>query len=353
MSHVLFVEVEAQAEVEILTHSGYITPLGMYRVVGEAKNLGSRFLGPVDLNFTFYDANNSIIPTLTKNGTTVLDVLSPNRTSPFSCYVTTQVEMIRSYSVSVIGYTTATAKPYDLNIVAHSYDNTSIYGVIENRGYVNASNTIVFATFYDENKNVVDESATEPGSIDDIGRAYTTVFHISHFVLPHIFERARWYSLTAECEQYALMEEAGLTRFLPPPFAAFVCTPSTNVTLGEIVTFNATGSHASENRTVASFNWKFGDNSTGLGIVTTHTYDTIGNFTVELTVKDNEGLETLAIQIVRVTEATNENGDPNMVFYVFGAVVATSAAILFIAVFIAKKRQTQKRRHVKKTGKTG
>jgi PKD repeat protein len=351
LSRVLFAEVKAETEVQILSHSGYTTPENMFRVVGEVTNLGNRFLGPVFLNFTFYDTGNNII--LSKNDSIILSVLAPNRTSPFTSYVVgNQASMVSSYSVSVASYSLATARPYDLNIVAQKYDNTSVYGVIENRGYVNVSSTMVYATFYDDSKKVVDSSSTDPGAIEDIERGKSTAFEISHLVLPHIFERAKWYSLTAECLQYSLMQEEGLVRFLPPPFATLASYPSANVTLGQAITFNATGSHASENRTIVSYNWAFGDNSTGKGITITHTYAAVGNYTVELTVKDNEGLDTMAIQIVRVTEDTTEGGDPNIVFYTFGAMVGISAAILFTAVIIAKKRQKPKRRRQEKAGRT-
>jgi PKD repeat protein len=212
-----------------------------------------------------------------------------------------EASRVRSYDVSIISYVeTNQAKPYSLSIEPQKvrYDNTTIYGIIENNGYVAANKTMVYATFYDKDGTVVDMSSTDPGTVEDIPKAQNTWFMIGHYVLSNIFERARWFSLTAECLQYSLEKETGLLRFLPPPFVIFSVDPGTNVTTGQMITFNATGSHASENRTVISYKWDFGDNTTGEGMVTSHFYDAVGNYTVELTIKDNEGLDALAEALV-------------------------------------------------------
>lgn len=351
LSRVTVVNVRAQVdEVQILSHSGSTTPQGWYRVVGELKNFGDRFLS-VTVNFNYYDANGSLI--VSKNSSTALTVISPNRTAPFGNYLTNpEASRVRSYDISIISYVeTNQAKPYSLSIEPQKvrYDNTTIYGIIENNGYVAANKTMVYATFYDKDGGVVDLSSTDPGTVEDIPKAQNTWFMIGHYVLSNIFERAKWFSLTAECLQYSLEKETGLLRFLPPPFVVFSVDPGTNVTTGQTTTFNATGSHASENRTVISYKWDFGDNTTGEGMITTHFYEAAGNYTVELTVKDSEGLDALALQIMTVYEPAAGEIDPAIIFYIFAALVIISAAGLFMAVAIARKKQKNKRRHAKRT----
>ncbi len=67
----------------------------------------------------------------------------------------------------------------------------------------------------------------------------------------------------------------------PRPLPTFSFSQSTTVALQ--VSFNATASVASP---VATFSWDFGDNTTGSGETTTHTYAMDGTYTVELTITD-------------------------------------------------------------------
>ena len=53
-------------------------------------------------------------------------------------------------------------------------------------------------------------------------------------------------------------------------------------------TFNASASYDPDGN-ITSYNWNFGDGTTGSGIVVTHTYASDGNFTVVLNVTDNNG----------------------------------------------------------------
>jgi hypothetical protein len=59
--------------------------------------------------------------------------------------------------------------------------------------------------------------------------------------------------------------------------------------VGSPITFNGSGS-TDTNRTIVSYVWNFGDRVTGTGVSPTHTYTTAGNYTVTLTVTDNESL---------------------------------------------------------------
>jgi PKD repeat protein len=64
------------------------------------------------------------------------------------------------------------------------------------------------------------------------------------------------------------------------PYSGVVGTP---------ITFDGSGSNDSDG-TIVSYLWNFGDSTSGTGISPTHTYTTAGNYTIILTVTDNETL---------------------------------------------------------------
>jgi len=79
----------------------------------------------------------------------------------------------------------------------------------------------------------------------------------------------------------------GLDFLLEPPVAD-ISAPSTAL-VGEVVTFDGSGSSDSDG-TIVSYSWEFGDTNTDTGVTVTHAYATTGNYTVNLTVTDNDGL---------------------------------------------------------------
>ncbi len=70
------------------------------------------------------------------------------------------------------------------------------------------------------------------------------------------------------------------------PTASFFATPSIGAE-GDAITFDATAS--SDDGWIVSYQWDFGDRSSGSGDVVLHTYPDVGVYTVTLTVTDNEG----------------------------------------------------------------
>jgi len=76
-----------------------------------------------------------------------------------------------------------------------------------------------------------------------------------------------------------------------PPVATFTYSPLTPFT-GETVTFNATASYDPDG-IIVSYEWDFGDFTTGTGNITTHFYVDDGTYTVTLEVTDNDGLYTV------------------------------------------------------------
>jgi chitodextrinase len=72
--------------------------------------------------------------------------------------------------------------------------------------------------------------------------------------------------------------------------------------VGDIVTFDAS---LTKNRGVTcgqacTYNWNFGDGTTGTGIFTTHQYRTVGTVQVTLTVTDSRGAQAVRIKTIRI-----------------------------------------------------
>jgi PKD repeat protein len=73
-----------------------------------------------------------------------------------------------------------------------------------------------------------------------------------------------------------------------PPTPAFTFSPSP-VGVGADVFFNAEASRAATGRTIARFDWEFGDGNSSSGVTTTHRYRAPGTYTVILKVTDDVG----------------------------------------------------------------
>jgi PKD repeat protein len=79
---------------------------------------------------------------------------------------------------------------------------------------------------------------------------------------------------------------------------------SSDVSGGEApvtVTFDASASYDSDG-TIVSYDWNFGDGNTGSGSTASHEYTTAGDFTVTLTVTDNDGATGTDSLTVNITE---------------------------------------------------
>ena len=90
-----------------------------------------------------------------------------------------------------------------------------------------------------------------------------------------------------------------------PPTAGFSFTPS-NPLVGEAVTFT---DESTGDRTIVSRDWDFGDGNTGTGTAPTHTYDAPGDYSVTLTVEDDEGATASTTQTITVGDDADDNGD--------------------------------------------
>ncbi|MFN7118576.1 MAG: PKD domain-containing protein, partial [Saprospiraceae bacterium] len=69
------------------------------------------------------------------------------------------------------------------------------------------------------------------------------------------------------------------------------------------LTVNFDASTSTDDGSIVSYSWDFGDGSAGSGVTTSHTYNTVGDFTVVLTVTDNLGATDTAT--VKITASAN------------------------------------------------
>jgi PKD repeat protein len=87
-----------------------------------------------------------------------------------------------------------------------------------------------------------------------------------------------------------------------PPVARVTVTPATGAAPLSIV---ASGESSTDpDGTIATYAWKFGDGSQASGARAQHTYATVGEFQVELTVTDNQGASSSAAASVVATGTT-------------------------------------------------
>ena len=84
-----------------------------------------------------------------------------------------------------------------------------------------------------------------------------------------------------------------------PPSASFTTSP-TNPGVNQDIFFNATASTPAPGRTIARYDWLFGDGNGASGSIVTHRYTAPGNYSVQLTVTDDAGSvarSTVSLQV--------------------------------------------------------
>lgn len=200
--------VYAATNVSILSHTGYLDSLGYYHVVGEVQNTGDQAVNFVKVTATFYDSSDVVVAT--EFTYTILDVILPDRKSPFDIILTDAVQStkIDHYSLSVT-FSAASPKPLGLEILSHSSYTDSIgwmhvVGEIKNIGSGTANYVKVIATFYDETGKVVaaEFAYSNPSDIEPGQKAPFEIL-LSDERAPYVAS----YELTAESTQYAIVPE--------------------------------------------------------------------------------------------------------------------------------------------------
>ncbi|RNC90255.1 MAG: PKD domain-containing protein [Allomuricauda sp.] len=84
-----------------------------------------------------------------------------------------------------------------------------------------------------------------------------------------------------------------------PPNAVLSATPESGDVPLEV---NFTGDQSSDDTAVVSYNWNFGDGNTSNEVNPSHTFLSVGDFNVTLTVTDEEGLEDIASVTISVQD---------------------------------------------------
>jgi PKD repeat protein len=85
---------------------------------------------------------------------------------------------------------------------------------------------------------------------------------------------------------------------LKPPIATFSCSPP-NPVVNETVTFNASESY-DPNGVITTYEFEFGDGANATGEEVTHSYSSVGMYTVNLTLTDNEGATNRTSHLLKV-----------------------------------------------------
>jgi len=83
------------------------------------------------------------------------------------------------------------------------------------------------------------------------------------------------------------------------PTATFTISP-TNPTVGNQIFFNASGSTVPTGRSIVSYEWDFGDGTTGSGQTTSHTFTKAQSVTITLVITDNLGFKATFTRTVSV-----------------------------------------------------
>ncbi len=123
----------------------------------------------------------------------------------------------------------------------------------------------------------------------------------------------------------------------PPevPAPSFTYTPS-NPLITEIVTFDASNStHNGEN--ITSYEWNFGDRSTGSGIIVNHTYTTLGTYTVVLNVTNTRGLWITESDVVIVGELSGSADE--LPWVMNGVAIVVLVVVVAVAFFLVRRRK--------------
>lgn len=99
----------------------------------------------------------------------------------------------------------------------------------------------------------------------------------------------------------------GTTPLTSTPPTAVLATSVAAGTSPLTVRFDGSKSTAGSGKTLASYQWQFGDNGSGNGSSVTHTYTQAGTFTATLTVTDSKGLKNSASTPIIVSKPAAAN----------------------------------------------
>ncbi|HEC76887.1 MAG TPA: PKD domain-containing protein, partial [Thermoplasmatales archaeon] len=128
--------------------------------------------------------------------------------------------------------------------------------------------------------------------------------------------------------EYNNTNKSKQTLVLYSPTPSFICS-STNPAVNQKVPFDGSSSYDKDG-SIVSYTWDFGDGNISHGKMVNHSYSHPGNYTVTLTVIDNDGIiNTYSIEI----KVKEKKGIPGF------EVIVLTIAMTFAAIIYAKKRR--------------
>ena len=131
--------------------------------------------------------------------------------------------------------------------------------------------------------------------------------------------------------------------------AKFIWEPYTP-SAGDVVTYNASISTCNwegDNITghyvpLVSYEWNFGDGTTGEGKITTHTYAEQGTYTVTLVIKDVAGAnDTWTIQLPVESDSSSDEDSDGFPWWIAVVVVAAGTGVALTVYFMKVKKPKQ------------
>lgn len=126
------------------------------------------------------------------------------------------------------------------------------------------------------------------------------------------------------------------------PPSAFFSENATTVRMGEAINFDASESFDPDG-SIISYHWDFGDGNTTTGVASSHTYNEVGNYTVTLTVTDNDGTSSSvsAMKIVKTKETLDGVLSLSFLAAIGLGVTALTVTLLYGLLMRRKKRPTK------------
>jgi len=117
--------------------------------------------------------------------------------------------------------------------------------------------------------------------------------------------------------------------------------PSINASYGhytnKTVNFSGEGSYDLDGN-IANYTWNFGDGTTAYTKNVSHVYEQSGNYTVILTVKDNDNLTNLTTMQVTISDQEAEEPEERVLPFAFPVAIVVAIAVAIILLLIKSRR---------------
>jgi hypothetical protein len=153
----------APSDIEIGKTSSFVDENGIMHLYGEVRNLSTKPMSNVVVKASFFDDNGKLLNEF--NRSTELSKLNPGGISPFEIlYIDSKtVNQVRDFKISTeISSTPAENKlkpvRLEVNPTNSRLDIFGFYyinGIVVNNAKANSTNTLIIATLYDKNGNVI------------------------------------------------------------------------------------------------------------------------------------------------------------------------------------------------------